>query len=232
MFCCLRFCSTVATPLLQYFKSNPGSRDSLARSQVSSAHDWIWAMWENIHNSLLARCPIGYLFSATKHKTIHHHHHQPLNREGRWGTTDDFATSFLHFSLFSTALWDLPNSRPVQSLMLSSHLFLCLPCLLPPFTVPCKMVLARPAEWETWPYHCRLLLFTIVRSSLCGPIACWILAWTSSLLTWSLYDHQFHKSPFPAFLRLRPKTLLLHIKRQNKIWKISPKDSGKKKIIL
>ena len=44
----------------------------------------------------------------------HHHHHQFLNREGRWGTTDDFATSFLHSSLFSTALWDLPNSRPVH----------------------------------------------------------------------------------------------------------------------
>ena len=27
----------------------------------------------------------------------YHHHHQFLNREGRWGTTDDFATSFLHF---------------------------------------------------------------------------------------------------------------------------------------
>ena len=53
-------------------------------------------------------------------------HHQPLNCEGRWGTTDDFATSFLHFSLFSTALRDLPNSRPVHSLTLSSHLFLCL----------------------------------------------------------------------------------------------------------
>ena len=50
----------------------------------------------------------------------HHHHHQSLNREGRWGTTDNFATSFLHFSLFSTALWDLPNSRPVHSLMSSS----------------------------------------------------------------------------------------------------------------
>ena len=79
----------------------------------------------------------------------HHHHHQSLNCEGRWGTTDDFATSFLHFSLFSTALWDLPNSRPVHSLMLSSHLFLCPPCLLPPFTVPCKMVLARRDERET-----------------------------------------------------------------------------------
>ena len=66
--------------------------------------------------------------------------HLSLNREGRWGTTDDFATSVLHFSLFSTALWDLANSTPFHSLMLSSHPFFCLPCLLPPFTVPCKMV--------------------------------------------------------------------------------------------
>ena len=112
----------------------------------------------------------------------------PRNCEGRWCTTDDFATSFFHFSLFSTALCDLANSRPVHCLMLSFHLFLSLPCLLPPFTVPCKMVLARPDERETWPYHCSLRLFTMVRRSLCGPIACWILAWTSSLVTWSLYE--------------------------------------------
>ena len=114
---------------------------------------------------------------------FHHHHHQSLNREGRWGTTDDFATSLLHFSLFSTALLDLPNSRPVHSLMLCSHLFFCPPCLLPPFTVPCKMVFARPDERETC-----LRLFTIVRRSSCGPIACWILARTSSLVTRSLYE--------------------------------------------
>ena len=89
--------------------------------------------------------------------------------------------------LFSTALWDLPDSRPVHSLMLSSYLYLCPPCLLPPFTVPCKMVLARPDERETWPYHCSLRLFMIIRSS-CGPIACWNLARTSSLVTWSLYE--------------------------------------------
>ena len=79
----------------------------------------------------------------------HHRHHQFLNREGRRGTRGDFTTSFLHFSLFSAALLDLANSRHVHSLMLSSHLFLCLFCLLPPFTVPCKMVLARPDEQET-----------------------------------------------------------------------------------
>ena len=37
---------------------------------------------------------------------FHYHHHLFLNREGRWGTTDDLTTSFLHFSLFSTALCD------------------------------------------------------------------------------------------------------------------------------
>ena len=67
-------------------------------------------------------------------------------------------------------------------------LFLCLPCLLPPFTVPCKMVLARPDEPETCPYHCNMHLFLMVRRSSCGPIAYWILAWTSSLVTWSFYE--------------------------------------------
>ena len=121
----------------------------------------------------------------------HHHHHPSLNCEGRWGTTDDFTTSFLHFSQFSTALWDLPNSRPVHSLMLSSQLFLCLPCFLPPFTVPCRMVLAAPDERETCPYHCSLRLFTMVRGSPCDPIASWILARTSSLVTWSLSCENF-----------------------------------------
>ena len=92
----------------------------------------------------------------------HRHHYLSLNRKGHWGTTDDFTTSFLHFSQFSTALWDLANSRPVHSLMLSSHLFLCLPCLLPPFTVPCKMILARPVVvWSCLPF---------IRS---GPPKCW-----------------------------------------------------------
>ena len=101
--------------------------------------------------SIFRQCRL-YSFAKSSNNTLffgflfhHHHHHQSLNREGRWGTTDDFATSFLHFSLFSTALWNLQNSWPVHSLM-SSHLFLCLPCLLPPFTVPCEMVLARSDE--------------------------------------------------------------------------------------
>ena len=127
----------------------------------------------------------SHLTSRSHHHHHHHHHHLSLNREGRCGTTDDFATSFLHFSLFSTAVWDLANSRPVHSLMLSSHLVLCLPYLLSPFTVLCKMGLARPDERETCPYHYSLRLFTVVSRSPCGPIGCWILARTSSLVTWS-----------------------------------------------
>ena len=45
-----------------------------------------------------------------------------------------------------------------------------------PFTVPCKMVLARPDERESRSYHFSLRLFTIVRRSSCGPVACWVLA--------------------------------------------------------
>ena len=86
-----------------------------------------------VQNSSRRKVTVAYKLSS----------HLSLKHEGRWGTTDDFATSFLHFPLFSTALWDLANSRLVHSLMLSTHLFLCLPCLLPPFTVPCKMVLVR-----------------------------------------------------------------------------------------
>ena len=36
----------------------------------------------------------------------------PFTAGGRCGTADDFTISFLHFSLFSTALWDLENFRP------------------------------------------------------------------------------------------------------------------------
>ena len=44
-------------------------------------------------------------------------------------TTDDSPPSFLHFSVFPTALWDLANSRPVHTLMLSSNPFFCLSAL-------------------------------------------------------------------------------------------------------
>ena len=106
----------------------------------------------------------------------------------RWGTTVDFTTSFLHSSRFSTFRSMIFHSRPVHSLMLSSHRFLCLPLRLPPLTVPCRIVLASPDDRVTYPYHFSLSLFTEVRRSSYGPMAFPILAFTSSLVMWSLYE--------------------------------------------
>ena len=104
----------------------------------------------------------------------------------RWGTTVDFTTSFFHSSQFSAQL--IFHSRPVRSLMLSSYRFLCLPLRLPPWTVPCRIVLASPDDRVTCPYHFSLRLFTEVRRSWYGSMAFPILAFTSSLVMWSLYE--------------------------------------------
>ena len=89
----------------------------------------------------------------------------PITLEGRWGTTDEFATILSHLVLFSAVLVELAKSIPVHSLILSSHLFLCLPLFLFPFTVPCRIVLARPEDLETWPNHLSFRFLTKVRSS-------------------------------------------------------------------
>ena len=80
---------------------------------------------------------------------------------------------------------------PLPLSALSSYLFLCLPCLPAPFTLPCKVVLARSGEQEIRPYSISLQFVSLYNglevSSPCGVIACWILAQTSSLVTRSLY---------------------------------------------
>ena len=111
---------------------------------------------------------------------------QSLNLGGCRSTTDDVATIPFHPSLSSAALRESPNPIPIHFLMLSSHLFFCLPLLLAPFTVPCIIVFAMPEDLEMWPYHMSFLFFTMIRSSSCTPIAFWILLWTSSFVAWSL----------------------------------------------
>ena len=51
------------------------------------------------------------------------HLHLSLNREDRWGTADDFTISFLHFSLFSTALFLAVVFPPLFLSALSSYRF-------------------------------------------------------------------------------------------------------------
>ena len=81
-----------------------------------------------------------------------------------WGTTVDFTTSFLHFLWFLAFSRSIFHSRPVHSLMLTSHCFLCLPLRLPLWTVRCRIVLASPDDCLTCPYHFSLRLFTEVRN--------------------------------------------------------------------
>ena len=112
----------------------------------------------------------------------------PITLGGRRGTTDEFATTPFHLDLFSATLVELAKSIPVHSLILSSHLFFCLPLFLFPFTVPCRIVFAKQEDLETWPYHLSFRFLTRVRSSSYSPMAAWIFLRTSSLVTWSLYE--------------------------------------------
>ena len=126
------------------------------------------------------QCPrANYLFSILFY---------PITLEGRRGTTDEFATTPFHLDLFSAALVELAKSIPVHSLILSSHLFFCLPLFLFPFTVPCRIVFAKPEDLETWPNHLSFRFLTRVRSSSYSQMAAWIFLRTSSLVTWSLYE--------------------------------------------
>ena len=70
---------------------------------------------------------------------------------------------------------NLTSTIPVHSLMLSSHLFFCLPRLLASFTVSCRTVFAMPKNLEIWPCRLSFRFFTMVKRSSCTPIAFWIL---------------------------------------------------------
>ena len=99
---------------------------------------------------------------------FHHISTQSLNLDGCRGTTDDVAAIPFHLSLSSAALRVSPNPMSVQSLMLSSHLFFCLPLLLAPF--PAELSLLR-LRVSMWPYHLSFPFFTMDKRSSCTPIA-------------------------------------------------------------
>ena len=61
----------------------------------------VWCYQYMYESKILIKPPPPFFVSGCLHL------HLSLNHRGCWGTTDDFTTSVLHFSLFSTALWDL-----------------------------------------------------------------------------------------------------------------------------
>ena len=125
------------------------------------------------------------------------HLHLSRSLVDRWGPTDDLATSSPHSSRLSAFLMAAPSVMPAHSGMLSSHLFFCLPLLIPPYTVPYMIVLVSPVNLATCPYHFSLRRFTVAKRSSCDPTACRVLFRTSSLELWSLY--------------VMPRSLLWHL---------------------
>ena len=66
--------------------------------------------WPTLTQCCKLAC-LSVMYKVTNQLTLSSH--LSLNCEGCWGSTGDFTTSFLHFSLLSTAIWDLACSRPV-----------------------------------------------------------------------------------------------------------------------
>ena len=93
------------------------------------------------------------------------------------------------FSLLPSGTWWTPGLSIPWYCLPTCFLFFFLSALSSsPFHCVLQDGLVRPDERETCAYHFSLHFFTIIRSSSCGPTACWILAQTSSLITWSLYE--------------------------------------------
>ena len=92
-------------------------------------------------------------------RILHLHLHLSCSHGHCWGTLK-LATLSLHLVLFSDSV-RVPqqNFIPFQSKMWLSQPFFCQPLLLPPCIVSCKIVLASPADLETWPKHFNLHFF-------------------------------------------------------------------------
>ena len=116
----------------------------------------------------------------------------PIILEGRRDTTDDFVTIPFQLILFSAALVELAKSILVHSLILSSHLFFCLPLFLCPFTVPCRSVFAKPEDLETWPNHLSFRFLTRIRSSSYSPIDAVKVHDSQTYTNMEMGAHQLH----------------------------------------
>ena len=112
----------------------------------------------------------------------------PLILRGRWGTTDYFNTILFHLVLATAVLVESAKSISVHSLILSSHLFFCLPFLNFSCTVPCRIVFANPEDLEIWPNHLSYRFLTKVRSPSYFPMAAWMFLLKSLLVRWSLFE--------------------------------------------
>ena len=83
--------------------------------------------------------------------------HSSRSLNDRWDIKDDRVTTFFH--CFRRAS---PNPNTAHSDILSSHLFFCLPFLLPPCIVPCRIIFASPVDLVMCPYYLNLRFLAVV----------------------------------------------------------------------
>ena len=115
-------------------------------------------------------------------------HTYPHDRDGRRGALEDLWHSVRQATRLSAILISSSSFFPVQFLMFSIQLFLCLPLFLDPFTVPWRIVLESVWWRVTWPNQAIFLLFTVVSSSSCLPTFWQMVAFTYSLVFLSFHD--------------------------------------------
>ena len=100
-------------------------------------------------------------FRYTSEIQAHSHSSRCLN--DHWDIKDGRATTFLHSSLSSVFRRAAPNPNTIHSdILYYSHLFFCLPFILPPCTVPCMITFASPVDLVMCPYDLNLHFLTVV----------------------------------------------------------------------
>ena len=102
-------------------------------------------------SSLFSGRPLlAVLAWADTQADLQHHVHLSLYWRGLSRHHRSLQNQFPPFFSDLHRLLELGKMQACPFPMLSSHIFFCLLCLLPPFTVPCRMVLARPDKRETF----------------------------------------------------------------------------------
>ena len=147
-----------------WIKSTVGAKNSIKRYFSTKQDRWLnfWLLFLCLSTAQVSRCSKTQSCQTATHAPTH----SSRSLNDRWGIQDDPATTFLHSSLSSTFRRASSNPYPVRSDILSSHLFFCLPFLLPSCTVPCRIIFASPVDLVMCPYHLNLRFLTVViRSS-------------------------------------------------------------------
>ena len=101
--------------------------------------------WPTLTQCCKLAC-LSVMYKVTNQLTLSSH--LSLNREGRLVTTDDFTTIFLHFLCSPLPSWTWRTPDLSITSILTSNLFFCLSCLLPPSLCLARWIWPDPMNWR------------------------------------------------------------------------------------